>query len=75
MVHTLDETFMNSASQKVLDTLNIRFAKFEERIEKLSGGQRQAVAIARAIYWQAKLMIWMNSPTTWASSNSGRCWI
>lgn len=61
-VHTLDETFMNSASQEVLDTLDIRFANFGEKIEKLSGGQRQAVAIARAIYWQAKLMI-MDEPT------------
>ena len=62
MVHTLDETFMNAASQQVLDTLNIRFANFGEKIEKLSGGQRQAVAIARAVYWQAKLMI-MDEPT------------
>jgi ribose transport system ATP-binding protein len=61
-VHTLDETFMNSASQEVLDTLDIRFANFGEKIEKLSGGQRQAVAIARAVYWQAKLMI-MDEPT------------
>jgi len=61
-VHTLDETFMDAASQKVLDTLNIRFANFGEKIEKLSGGQRQAVAIARAVYWQAKLMI-MDEPT------------
>ena len=59
---TLDEAFMNSASQKVLDTLQIRFANFGEKIEKLSGGQRQAVAIARAVYWQAKLMI-MDEPT------------
>ena len=62
VVHTLDETFMNAASQKVLDTLDIRFANFGEKIEKLSGGQRQAVAIARAVYWQAKLMI-MDEPT------------
>ena len=62
MVHTLDETYMKVASQKVLDTLNIRFANFGEKIEKLSGGQRQAVAIARAVYWQAKLMI-MDEPT------------
>jgi ABC-type sugar transport system ATPase subunit len=61
-LHTLNENFMNEESRKVLDTLNIRFANFEERIEKLSGGQRQAVAIARAIYWQAKLMI-MDEPT------------
>jgi ABC-type sugar transport system ATPase subunit len=29
---------------------------------RLSGGQRQAVAIARAVYWDAKLMI-MDEPT------------
>jgi ABC-type sugar transport system ATPase subunit len=62
MVRTLDENFMNAASRQVLDKLNIRFANFEESIEKLSGGQRQAVAIARAMYWQAKLMI-MDEPT------------
>ena len=61
-VHTLDEAFMNSASRKVLNTLQIRFANFGEKIEKLSGGQRQAVAIARAVYWQARLMI-MDEPT------------
>jgi ABC-type sugar transport system ATPase subunit len=62
VVQTLDENFMNAASEKVLDTLDIRFANFGEKIEKLSGGQRQAVAIARAIYWQARLMI-MDEPT------------
>jgi ABC-type sugar transport system ATPase subunit len=62
VVHTLDETCMYAASQKVLDTLDIRFANLEQKIGKLSGGQRQAVAIARAVYWQAKLMI-MDEPT------------
>jgi len=62
LVTTLDEAFMNDESRKVLDTLDIHFRNFGERIEKLSGGQRQAVAIARAVYWQAKLMI-MDEPT------------
>lgn len=62
IVRTLDEIFMNAASRQVLNSLNIRFANFEESIEKLSGGQRQAVAIARAMYWQARLMI-MDEPT------------
>jgi ABC-type sugar transport system ATPase subunit len=62
LVHTLNETFMDTESQRVLDSLDIHFANFEEKIEKLSGGQRQAVAIARAVYWQAKLMI-MDEPT------------
>jgi ABC-type sugar transport system ATPase subunit len=62
IVRTLDETFMSAASRQVLNKLNIRFANLEENIEKLSGGQRQAVAIARAMYWQARLMI-MDEPT------------
>ncbi|MBV8224679.1 MAG: sugar ABC transporter ATP-binding protein, partial [Verrucomicrobia bacterium] len=62
VIKTLDETLMNAASRKVLDTLDIRFANFGEKIERLSGGQRQAVAIARAVYWQAKLML-MDEPT------------
>ena len=38
------------------------FPTLTEPIENLSGGQRQAVAIARAVYWDAKLMI-MDEPT------------
>jgi ABC-type sugar transport system ATPase subunit len=33
-----------------------------QQIRNLSGGQRQAVAIARSIYWNARLMI-MDEPT------------
>ncbi len=43
-------------------TLEIHFPTLTEPIESLSGGQRQAVAIARAVYWDAKLMI-MDEPT------------
>jgi ABC-type sugar transport system ATPase subunit len=62
LIRVLDEDFMLAESQKVLDTLEIRFPSLIQQIEKLSGGQRQAVAIARAVYWQAKLMI-MDEPT------------
>ena len=62
LIRTLDEKFMLSESQKALDTLEIRFPSLIEEIDKLSGGQRQAVAIARALYWQAKLVI-MDEPT------------
>ncbi|MBL8156569.1 MAG: sugar ABC transporter ATP-binding protein [Anaerolineae bacterium] len=61
-VRTLDETFMQAESQKILDSLDIRFPSLSQQIEKLSGGQRQAVAIARAMYWNARLMI-MDEPT------------
>jgi ABC-type sugar transport system ATPase subunit len=61
-VSTLDEKQMLAESQTVLDSLGIRIPRFKAEFEKLSGGQRQAVAIARAVYWQARLMI-MDEPT------------
>ena len=51
-----------SESRRTLDSLQINFPTLTQPIESLSGGQRQAVAIARAVYWDAKLMI-MDEPT------------
>ena len=61
IVQTLDEERMLDESGRILETLEIKIPNFREQIEKLSGGQRQAVAIARAMYWNAKLMI-MDEP-------------
>lgn len=62
LVQTLDDRHMLEESRQTLDSLQIRFPTLTIPIEKLSGGQRQAVAIARAVYWEAKLMI-MDEPT------------
>lgn len=62
LVQVLDEDHMLEESRKVMDRLQIHIPDFNQQIETLSGGQRQAVAIARAVYWQAKLMI-MDEPT------------
>ena len=61
-VKTLDEKSMLAESNGILDSLGIHIPQMRKEIEKLSGGQRQAVAIARAIYWNARLMI-MDEPT------------
>jgi ABC-type sugar transport system ATPase subunit len=53
---------MIDESKKMLDTLEIHIPDYTQEIETLSGGQRQAVAIARAVYWQARMMI-MDEPT------------
>jgi ABC-type sugar transport system ATPase subunit len=62
LIQTLDDKHMRGESRRTLDSLQIRFPTLTEPIEKLSGGQRQAVAIARAVYWDARLMI-MDEPT------------
>ena len=62
LIHTLDDTFMLRESEEALSSLDVEIPEPKEPIETLSGGQRQAVAIARAVYWDAKLMI-MDEPT------------
>jgi hypothetical protein len=62
LVQTLADRHMREQSRQTLDSLQIRFPSLTAPIEKLSGGQRQAVGIARAVYWDARLMI-MDEPT------------
>ena len=63
-VPVIDRELMLAESKKVLKNLeiNIPESSLEEPVGKLSGGQRQAVAIGRALYWNAKLLI-MDEPT------------
>ncbi len=58
----LDDTSMEAATREVMHRLNPNFKKFYAPVKALSGGQRQSVAIARAIYFNAKILI-MDEPT------------
>lgn len=58
----VDRSHMLSESNKVLDRLDIKIPNLRRPIRQMSGGQRQAVAIARAVYWNAHLVI-MDEPT------------
>jgi simple sugar transport system ATP-binding protein len=53
---------MLGESRRILNQLDIRIPRLARPIRLMSGGQRQAVAIARAVYWNARLMI-MDEPT------------
>ena len=58
----LDDDTMEDATRKVMGRLNPNFKRFTMPVKSLSGGQRQAVAIARAVYFNARILI-MDEPT------------
>ena len=59
---TLADGSMEDATRKVMKRLNPNFTRFRQPVRSLSGGQRQAVAIARAVHFNAKVLI-MDEPT------------
>ena len=58
----LDRETMSAETQRLLDDLDVRIDSPRKTIRDLSGGQRQAVAIARAVHWAQRLML-MDEPT------------
>jgi len=58
----IDDSAMEDQTRKVMGRLNPHFKAFKKPVVSLSGGQRQAVAISRAIYFNAKVII-MDEPT------------
>jgi D-xylose transport system ATP-binding protein len=58
----VDDDAMEAETRKILARLNPNFRKFKAPVKALSGGQRQSVAIARAVYFNAKILI-MDEPT------------
>lgn len=60
---TLNETDMEKRAAATLQGLSVRTLKsLRQQVSSLSGGQRQTVAIARAVLWNSKLVI-LDEPT------------
>jgi D-xylose transport system ATP-binding protein len=58
----LNDSAMESETRTVISRLNPNFTRFKQAAVSLSGGQRQSIAIARAVYFNARILI-MDEPT------------
>jgi ABC-type sugar transport system ATPase subunit len=58
----LDSRRMRKETDEQLSRLKVRVPDLERRLVTLSGGQRQGVAVARAVMWASKVVI-MDEPT------------
>ncbi len=61
-IRLLDKKRMADEARGYLGRLSVRVEDMDRPVERLSGGQRQAVAIARALRWNADVII-MDEPT------------
>lgn len=57
----LNKRRMREESRQILDTLQIRIRSIRQPVERLSGGQRQAVAVGRAVGW-GRHIVMMDEP-------------
>jgi simple sugar transport system ATP-binding protein len=62
-VHWLDVRGMNRQAREALHDIGIEIRSPSEKVGKLSGGERQSIAIGRARYFGAKLLI-LDEPTS-----------
>ncbi|MGI8334973.1 ATP-binding cassette domain-containing protein [Actinomadura scrupuli] len=59
----LDEASMEEMAAKTLDGLSVRTVNsIRQQVSSLSGGQRQTVAIAKAVLWNSKVVV-LDEPT------------
>jgi simple sugar transport system ATP-binding protein len=61
-VPVIDRQRMREEAARALDTLDIGLDRLDRPVRALSGGQRQCVAIGRALHWKARVLI-MDEPT------------
>jgi ABC-type sugar transport system ATPase subunit len=76
----LDQQRMRKETEEQLEELRVRIPDLTKRLSTFSGGQRQGVAVARAVMWPARLSSWMSPRRLWvlprpgwSSTSSGGC--
>jgi simple sugar transport system ATP-binding protein len=63
----LDVAFADRVTHEEMRRMGIEIRDPSQPVGTLSGGERQSVAIARAVYFGAKVLILTNQPVPWAS--------
>lgn len=58
----IDYNYMREETAKLLKSIGIELKNMKEEVSNLSGGQRQSVAVGRAVYWGGKVLIF-DEPT------------
>ena len=61
-IPVLDRRKMAEAAKTTMALLDFHVSRMDAPVANFSGGQRQAVAIGRAVYWNAQILI-MDEPT------------
>ena len=62
VINVLDKNEIEGVTEKVLKEIGIHVRSVDEEVSILSGGERQSVAIGRAIHFGAKLLV-LDEPT------------
>jgi D-xylose transport system ATP-binding protein len=62
LVKAIDEIGMERQALHVIDDLHVHIPSVRSRVAALSGGQRQSVAVARAVMWNSRVVL-LDEPT------------
>ncbi len=58
----IDYEYMAKETEKLLQRIGVEIIKIDAPVGNLSGGQRQGIAVGRAVYWGGKILIF-DEPT------------
>ncbi len=62
LLDVLDVRGMRARAQSHLEALGVKIKSVDQRVDTLSGGQRQSVAVSRSVFWGRDVVI-MDEPT------------